>query len=167
MLLVVIGYQLIWAVTEGVAATRYRAKRFESVAVSSKERSSLPILVGVLAAVFAIGITISSVKSSLSSVSIWQLSTGLTLGGIGVFLRFIAIRELGTLFRDTIDLAPNQKRVETGPYRFMRHPAEVGFLLLMTGLFILSPGWVSFVLLIVIELLCIRRVVLENRLFVP
>lgn len=165
MFVLVVAYQMVWLVVEGIAVNRFRTQHFESVAVSSESESRLPILIGILAAMFGLIVTVTSAVTPMDSVPIWRLWTSIALGGAGVLIRFFSIRELGPLFRDTIDLAPNQKRVETGLYRIVRHPAEIGFFLLLAGLFALAPGTIAFALLVLIEGFCIRRIYLENQLF--
>lgn len=51
----------------------------------------------------------------------------------GTGLRIWSIRTLGPEFDRVIQIRPNHRLVVGGPYRFIRHPAYAGSLLLYTG----------------------------------
>ena len=57
----------------------------------------------------------------------WVLVAG------GVALRLWAVHTLGRSFHDAAAWLPGQRRVTTGPYRWLRHPAELGSLLVAAG----------------------------------
>ena len=62
------------------------------------------------------------------------LVAGLTASGAGWFLRFWAMRELGRLFTFEIGIRSEHVLIQSGPYRWLRHPSYTGFLLLVLGL---------------------------------
>jgi protein-S-isoprenylcysteine O-methyltransferase Ste14 len=72
--------------------------------------------------------------------SAWQFgSSGLSVAGpiimwIGLVVRIWAIVVLGQSFRTTVEVDAGQQVVDSGPYRWVRHPSYTGILLLMVGL---------------------------------
>jgi protein-S-isoprenylcysteine O-methyltransferase len=68
--------------------------------------------------------------------------TGVAISLSGMALRIWAVRTLGQYFTYVVKVTPDQKVVDTGPYRLIRHPAYTGGL--MTGIGIgLSMGYAA------------------------
>lgn len=65
---------------------------------------------------------------------------GAALLMVGLVLRTAAIRTLGEHFADGFEPSA-ARRVIAGPYRFIRHPAEFGLLLIIAGFGTLVCGW--------------------------
>ena len=61
-----------------------------------------------------------------------RILAGLPLGLVGVCLRAASIRTLGDAFLDGADWGVGQERIGSGVYR-LRHPAELGTLLILAG----------------------------------
>lgn len=88
---------------------------------------------------------------------------------IGMAWRWRAILYLGKYFTVDVSVAPRQPVIDTGPYRFIRHPAYLGSLLMFIGtgftfahpvavLFMIVPPTVVFLYRIAIE----ERLLLER-----
>jgi protein-S-isoprenylcysteine O-methyltransferase Ste14 len=58
---------------------------------------------------------------------------GLALMAAGLLLRTIAIRQLGEFFVPEVAIQPGQELMESGLYRFLRHPSYAGSLLTVLG----------------------------------
>jgi len=65
---------------------------------------------------------------------------GAALLMVGLVLRTAAIRTLGEHFADGFEPSA-ARRVIAGPYRYIRHPAEFGLLLIIAGFGTLVCGW--------------------------
>jgi protein-S-isoprenylcysteine O-methyltransferase Ste14 len=68
--------------------------------------------------------------------------------GIGVFLSGLAMRgwavhELGRFFKFTVVVQAGHRVVESGPYRWIRHPSYTGLLMASLGLGIALGTWLS------------------------
>jgi protein-S-isoprenylcysteine O-methyltransferase Ste14 len=61
----------------------------------------------------------------------------------GFAFRAWAIRELGRFFTVTVGLEEGHRVVDTGPYRFVRHPSYTGMQLFFVGLGIALDSWLS------------------------
>jgi protein-S-isoprenylcysteine O-methyltransferase len=58
---------------------------------------------------------------------------GVALMVTGVILRWWAIVHLGRFFTVYLRIAPDQRVIDNGPYRYIRHPSYTGILLFMLG----------------------------------
>ncbi len=94
-----------------------------------------------------------------------RVIVGATMMVIGIALRISAIRGLGRFFLDGLTLLDDHRRVNTGVYARMRHPSELGTLLLAAGT-VTTLGSQSAGLLALLTLmpLVLVRIHLENRL---
>jgi protein-S-isoprenylcysteine O-methyltransferase Ste14 len=62
------------------------------------------------------------------------LLAGAFVAAGGLVLRLWAIRTLGRFFTATVQVAAEQRLVQSGPYRVLRHPSYTGALLAVLGL---------------------------------
>ena len=76
------------------------------------------------------------------------LSLGLVLVAGGVAIRSWAVWTLGRFFRREVTVEGGQHVVRSGPYRFVRHPAYAGNLLMYAGLGLAIGSWLSAALLL-------------------
>lgn len=82
-------------------------------------------------------------------------STGLSVAGLllmwaGLAIRIWAIVMLGRSFRMTVEVDADQKVIDSGPYRWVRHPSYSGILLLMVGLGLYYGNWPALLILLVL-----------------
>ena len=90
------------------------------------------------------------------------LGAPLALAGVG--LRVAAIRALGPSFTSGLTPVPCRPRVATGIYRAMRHPSDVGLLLLGSGLAVLGGSVLAVILVLFVLLPSVAvRLVREER----
>jgi protein-S-isoprenylcysteine O-methyltransferase Ste14 len=61
----------------------------------------------------------------------------------GIAFRQYAIRTLGRFFTQDVAVSADQKIVEAGPYRYIRHPAYSGTLISMLGIALGMNHWLS------------------------
>jgi protein-S-isoprenylcysteine O-methyltransferase Ste14 len=68
---------------------------------------------------------------------------GIVLILTGTALRSYAIHILGRYFVITVAVGPDQRVVESGPYRLIRHPSYTGALLALLGIGLALTNWAS------------------------
>jgi len=88
----------------------------------------------------------------------------LILAGMGI--RWWAIISLGRFFSVDIALQEQHQIVQKGPYRWIRHPAYTGLLIIFLGMGIAFSNWISFILIVVpmTTLFLYRMKIEENAL---
>jgi protein-S-isoprenylcysteine O-methyltransferase len=71
------------------------------------------------------------------------VAAGTVLMAAGMALRWYAIRVLGTSFTVTVTTRTDQRIVDRGPYRLVRHPSYTGGLLTAAGVLVCCANAVS------------------------
>ena len=118
----------------------------------------LPLLAGSLTGLVTLTALVDLDHRPLSVVT-----ASLGLGILGVLLRATAIRTLGNAFLDGVDWGTGQERIREGVYR-LRHPAELGTLMILAGTCRASGSSLSLALLILgVVPTSVARVLLEER----
>ncbi len=76
----------------------------------------------------------------------WFYYIGVIAMAVGIALRMWAVTVLGRYFSRTLDVEVEQKVVEAGPYRYVRHPSYTGVLLFFVGMGLAVSSWVAVVI---------------------
>ena len=88
---------------------------------------------------------------------------GVGIYAAGLLLRWLSIFWLGKFFTVNVAVAADQLVVDTGPYRFIRHPSYTGALAAFLGFGICLGNWISLlVIMIPIAWAFMRRIRLEE-----
>jgi protein-S-isoprenylcysteine O-methyltransferase len=83
---------------------------------------------------------------------------------LGLGLRWYSILYLGKFFTVDVAIASEHRVIDTGPYRYIRHPSYSGALLAFLGFGLLFHNGVSLVMLVVpVTLAFLHRVRIEER----
>lgn len=156
---------LAWVVPEMLGARKQTAQVSRKEA-SVQDHNSM----GILIALLWFGIVLSFLLAALlpAAALSWHRTTlflvGVALILLGVVLRWYAIWTLGRYFTRNVAVSVDQQVIQTGPYRFIRHPAYSGTFLTMLGMGLALTNWASLLAL----LLCVfaghlYRVSVEER----
>jgi protein-S-isoprenylcysteine O-methyltransferase Ste14 len=76
---------------------------------------------------------------------------------LGLAIRVWAVAALGRAFRTTVEVAPDQGIVSSGPYRWVRHPSYTGLLLIVAGLGLVAGNWLALVGCVALPLAALLR----------
>ena len=140
---------LIWNVPEMIGALKQTAKASRKEA-SVQDRGSMGVLIGLQWGGIALNFLLGGLFPAAAIT--WQrtalFSAGVILILLGVALRWYAIWILGRYFTRDVAVSANQKVVQIGPYRYMRHPAYSGTFLTMLGGGLAMTNWASLVALL-------------------
>ena len=71
------------------------------------------------------------------------LALGMAILILGLLLRWYSIVYLGRLFTVDVAIAADHQLIDTGPYRYIRHPSYTGLLLCYIGLGVGLSNWVA------------------------
>lgn len=86
------------------------------------------------------------------------------LCGVGLALRFMAVRTLGELYSHRVRITSEHRIVRTGPHAWLRHPAYSGMLLAHFGLLLVFFNWVSMAFICVaLAPMLVPRILVEER----
>lgn len=114
----------------------------------SEDRGSLRRLwVVILVAIAVAFVAAGALPAAHSRVLLRLRPAGVGLFAGGLLLRWYAIVHLGRFFTVDVALAADHRVVDTGPYRFLRHPSYTGALAAFSGLGICMANWGSLLVL--------------------
>lgn len=135
---------------------------------AATDRSSLRLIWVVILASVAVAIVGRGlVPQAWSPLLARCYPLGVALFASGLALRWYAILHLGRYFTVDVAIAGDHRVVETGPYRFLRHPSYSGALLAFVGYGICLASWVSLAAVTVpIALAFLRRIEIEEAALV-
>jgi protein-S-isoprenylcysteine O-methyltransferase len=74
---------------------------------------------------------------------------GVLVFAVGMVLRIYSIIYLGRFFTVNVAIAPDHLLIDSGPYRFVRHPSYTGLLMLFFGLGLGIGNWVSIAVIVI------------------
>jgi protein-S-isoprenylcysteine O-methyltransferase Ste14 len=141
------GTFLLWIVLELIAS---RTKRSGDRS-RARDRGSYGLIVVLL----FIGMTLDFTLSARlpQAAILWRRSlvffTGIGLMLAGVAFRWWAIATLGKFFTFDVAIQSSQKVVDSGPYRYIRHPSYTGALITQVGIGLALGNWAGLLALIV------------------
>jgi protein-S-isoprenylcysteine O-methyltransferase Ste14 len=112
-------------------------------------------------------IAVSFAGSSVATLPSSTFYLGIFLMVLGIVVRQWAIAVLGRFFSRTLAVQEQQTVVETGPYRFVRHPSYTGALIFFVGFGLALQSWGSVLTLVPIFAICYGyRMYIEEELLV-
>ena len=131
----------------------------------SADRGSLRLLWSVILSCIVLAVLAGSFVPQANLAWLMRLRT---LGGVlfilGLILRWYSIIYLGQFFTVNVAIAADHRVIDTGPYRFVRHPSYSGSLLEFLGFGIIFGNWLSLALLVLpVGLAFGRRIAIEER----
>jgi protein-S-isoprenylcysteine O-methyltransferase Ste14 len=155
--------QLTSSLVSGVRARRSTARYVRL------DHWSLPFVIvcaglGVFgAASSAARLTRAAVTPGLPAVRWLLFGLGIALIVTGSVLRLWAITTLGRWFTYDVRVTDDQPVVQTGPYRWVRHPSYTGVLLVLFGIGLTLGNWLSLLFVLVLPTLgLVRRIQVEE-----
>jgi protein-S-isoprenylcysteine O-methyltransferase Ste14 len=102
---------------------------------------------------------------SFLHLPLWMRAGGVLVAGVGLLLLWRSHRALGKNFRPTLEASPDQELVTIGPYRHVRHPLYLAFLLMLTSTGLLSSNWfIGVVGVLLIASITVVRIPAEEAL---
>jgi protein-S-isoprenylcysteine O-methyltransferase Ste14 len=115
------------------------------------------------AAVFLSALWLTPIQESPHLVQI----IGFVIFVLGITLRLFAIKTLGKYYSHIVRRVENHKIIDSGPYRYIRHPAYAGMILANLGIVLFYFNWVTLLLfaLVLLPAIILRILIEEKTLF--
>jgi len=131
----------------------------------SADGGSLGMLWGViLACVVLAALAANYLPQAHSEILDRLRAVGAAVFIIGLVLRWYSIIYLGRFFTVNVAIASDHRVVDTGPYRYIRHPSYTGALLEFIGLGVTYANWLALILVVLPVLAAfVRRMGIEER----
>ena len=152
---------IIWFLSEIILSRMLRVKDTQE----NHDKSSLKIIwITIIVSIF-LGIALSNTKIMIShfyASEIYKIGIALIL--LGLTVRWIAILTLKKSFKVHVTVSENQQIVQSGIYKYIRHPSYSGSLLSFLGLAVTFNNWFSLVIVFVpIMLAFLYRINVEEK----
>lgn len=132
---------LAYALSEVGLGLKKRARAEDS---RSEDRGSLRliwiVIVGSVALAFAAPQVLPS--AGMGGVPMLRLA-GIVVFAAGLAIRWYSIVHLGRFFTVNVAIASDHRLIDTGPYRYVRHPSYTGALMALLGLATCLANWAS------------------------
>src|SRR3954470_7259141 len=134
---------LVYGVSE-VGLAWFKRSRDDSVDADDSSLRTLWITIGLaIAAGIAAAAKLPQLAMGGGPVLFWS---GVGLFGLALVLRWYAILYLGRFFTVNVAIHSGHEIIDTGPYRWIRHPSYTGAIAAFTGLALCYENWASLVL---------------------
>jgi protein-S-isoprenylcysteine O-methyltransferase Ste14 len=153
-----IGSYLVWLLSESNVSTTEDSK-----GETSKDKGTCEL--------YAFG-RFLTVLTAMAATTEWQQMNliagfGLALFIFGVLFRLYAINTLGRFYSHRVRLIGEHRIIDTGPYRYVRHPAYTGMLTAHLGfvLFFYNPWAMAAYLFVLLPAVVMRIKVEEVALY--
>ena len=132
---------VVWVLSEITIGIRVIGR----VGSRRQDRLSGPALIaGIVAAVYAsMAVAYRWPGAAIPVARPEIFAFGVLLALAGIVLRQYAVAVLGRFFTTRVMTTSDQKVVDRGPYRFVRHPSYTGALLTVGGLILCATNWLS------------------------
>jgi protein-S-isoprenylcysteine O-methyltransferase Ste14 len=139
----------IWVLSEAIGGGIIPMLRRSGGDTKRKDNGSV-LLIRVLMYV-SVMIAILLDLENIAMLPNWFFYPGIFLIVIGILVRQWAIFVLGRFFTLTVSVQKNQKVVDHGPYRYIRHPSYLGLFLIVIGIGLALHSWAGILVLLVMN----------------
>jgi len=138
----------LWPISEIIGGGIIPLIRRGGARTQRRDRgSALLILVSIVVALI---VAFSFASLGIAMLPSWAYYPGVTLMVAGIVFRQWSIFVLGRFFSPAVRTQRDQTVVETGPYRYVRHPSYTGALLIFVGLGLALQSWGAVLVLVLI-----------------
>jgi protein-S-isoprenylcysteine O-methyltransferase Ste14 len=150
----------------GLLELRVRLRSLLNRQGSRSDRGSFALLyISITTAMAAAFVLAGSVHGAAIRFARWPFFVaGVVLMAAGIAFRQWAVAVLGRFFTTDVRVHRDQRVVETGPYRWVRHPSYTGLLMTLVGVGLALGNWASLATLVVLPAAgLVIRIRIEER----
>ena len=142
----------------------YRRRQIPTGATGHDSGSRILLISSIWATVaIGIGLAFGFPDAAIITGRNWVFVAGLLLMIAGLVLRWYSIWVLGVSFTCEVATRPGQEVVQSGPYRWVRHPSYTGGLLTILGVLLCCVNLASLAALVVAAAGYAYRIRIEER----
>ena len=141
---IAIAIFIVWVFLDGIAVFRHKTG-----AAENRDKSSLKVLMiaNMLTWWFCIQWSYGAIGALHSTQLQW---IGLAVLVIGIAIRSTAIAQLGRFHTPNVAILGDHQLMDTGLYRYVRHPSYFGALVAFLGFGLALNNWISLVVIIIV-----------------
>jgi protein-S-isoprenylcysteine O-methyltransferase Ste14 len=163
-IIIIIGFSILYGLFENFLALRQKSK---SKITSTGDKGSLWLIYISISLGYFLSFSIGATKTG--RIYHWDafFATGFILILIGLIIRIMALLTLKQFFTYSVSNLENHKLVETGLYKFIRHPGYLGQLIIFLGISVSMSNWLSVLLMMIpIAIGYTYRIITEEKFMI-
>ena len=160
-IIIIIAVSYLYGFFEVFMNLRQRSK---SKVITSSDKSSLWWLYGLITLGYALSFSIGATR--IGRIYAWNtfFIIGMALFAIGFIIRIHSLLTLKQYFTYSVAKVEDHKLIESGLYKFIRHPGYLGQLIIFLGISTSISNWMSILVMMVpITLGYLNRIKVEER----
>jgi protein-S-isoprenylcysteine O-methyltransferase Ste14 len=160
-IIIIVAVSYLYGLFEVFMNLRQRGR---SRVTSSGDKGSLWLLYGLITLGYALSFSIGATK--LGRISHWGdfFALGMTLIALGLTIRVHSILTLNQFFTYSVAKVENQKIIENGMYKFIRHPGYLGQWMIFVGISTSLSNWLSILVMMMLVIVgYLYRIQVEER----
>ncbi len=138
----------LWPVSEIVGAGIIPLIRRGGVRTRRRDRGSLLLIF--LGIIISLTVATAFATAGIAMLPSWTCYLGIILMIVGIALRQWSMLVLGQFFSMAVRIQQGQTVVQTGPYRYVRHPSYTGLIIIFVGLGLALQSWGAILALVLI-----------------
>ena len=145
-IIIIIAVSYLYGFFEAFMNLRQRSK---GNVTTSSDRGSLWLLYGLITVGYALSFAIGATK--IGRIYYWNTFFGIGMALIvaGLAIRVHSMLTLKQFFSYSVAKVENQKIVEVGLYKFIRHPGYLGQLMIFFGISTSISNWLSVLVMMI------------------
>lgn len=152
---------LLWIISEIILNRFLRSGKSDK---KTFDKNTLLLLWITILISIAIGVFVSKITRFPINTNIGLEFIGLAIIVLGMLIRFIAVKQLGRFFTVDVTIREDHQLLQTGLYKFLRHPSYTGSLLSFFGFGLSLNNWISLLLVFLPTLYAmIHRINIEEK----
>lgn len=156
---------LLWFLSEIVGSSIIPTMRNGGRILKKTERGTNLIIYGSVASSLLIAFLFAGFK--IAMMPDWVFYPGIILMVLGILLRQWSIIVLGRFFSTSIGVQKGHKVVDSGPYRFIRHPSYLGAFITFLGIGVALGSWGAVITFLIMFILAYGyRIHIEEKFLV-
>ena len=141
-----------WAILETWQGLKRRGNPSSAAQPGDRGSRLIMFVYGVMAVAIAIWGAAKAPEASTPG-GVITFGIGLCVMCSGLVLRWRSFKALGRYVTVPGMTSPSQMLIATGPYRFVRHPSNLGLVLVLVGIGVILANWLSIVVLALVPLI--------------
>jgi protein-S-isoprenylcysteine O-methyltransferase Ste14 len=163
-LIIIIGFSYLYGFFEVFMNLRQASKIKHT---KSSDKNSLWLLYGLITVGYALSFSIGATKTG--RIYYWNtfFAIGMVLIAVGLMIRVHSILTLKQYFTYSVAKVEDHKIIETGMYKFIRHPGYLGQIIIFIGISTSISNYLSILLMMIpVTLGYLYRIKVEERFMI-
>jgi len=147
-IILIIAFSYLYGFFELFMGIRQKQKRKQNI-VKSGDKASIWILTILIAVGYLLSFSIGATKTG--RIYHWDtfFAIGALLAIVGLIIRINAIVTLKQHFTYTVTAIEHHELIETGIYKYIRHPGYLGQIIIFIGISTSMSNWLSILLMLI------------------